>query len=128
MISGKGVHMNKGLGVRFADFFYFILFKYPMKMNNLVSLRPNYFIFIGYLKMGVGEGVSIQAPEPRLNPRLVFHVFTFNKSQGRSLIRWPREPKVPQLSFPGPLQEHNMKLHIKPQSSRCNNLKPEKLL
>ena len=22
--------------------------------NNLVSMRPNYFIFIGYLKQGVG--------------------------------------------------------------------------
>ena len=26
------------------------LFKYPMKMNNLVSMRPNYFIFMEYLR------------------------------------------------------------------------------
>ena len=25
------------------------VFKYPIKMNNLVSVRPNYFIFTGYL-------------------------------------------------------------------------------
>ena len=24
--------------------------KYPMKRNNLVSVRPNYFIFMGYLR------------------------------------------------------------------------------
>ena len=33
---------------RFADFISFFL--------NLVSLRPNYFIFIGYLKTGGGGG------------------------------------------------------------------------
>ena len=32
MISGKGVHMYKGVGVRFADF-YLIFLKYPMKMK-----------------------------------------------------------------------------------------------
>ena len=31
-ISGKGVHMCKGVGVRFADFIYFII-KYPIKMK-----------------------------------------------------------------------------------------------
>ena len=32
--------MYEGVGVRSADF---------------ISMRPNYFIFIGYLKTGVGE-------------------------------------------------------------------------
>ena len=37
--------------------------KYPMKMNNLVSLRfSNYFIFIGYLKIGGGEVGLKQTP------------------------------------------------------------------
>ena len=31
-ISGKGVHMYKGVGVGFADFISFFL-KYPMKMK-----------------------------------------------------------------------------------------------
>ena len=48
-ISGKGAHMYKGVGVRFADFISFCL-------NDLVSLRPNYFIFIRYLKTGGREG------------------------------------------------------------------------
>ena len=34
------------------SFFLYI----PWKWNTLVSLRPNYFIFIGYLKTGGGEG------------------------------------------------------------------------
>ena len=34
---------------------YLIFLNYPLKMNTLVSLRPNYFIFIGHLKIG-GEG------------------------------------------------------------------------
>ena len=55
-ISGVGVHMYKGAGVRFADFISFFL-DIPWKWNNLVSLQPNYFIFIGYLKMGAGRGV-----------------------------------------------------------------------
>ena len=32
--------------------FYLTFFKYPMEM------KPNYFIYIGYLKMGDGEGVQ----------------------------------------------------------------------
>ena len=47
-ISGKGVHMYKGVGVRFDDFISFFL-NISWKWNNLVSLRPNYLIFIGYL-------------------------------------------------------------------------------
>ena len=32
-------------------------FNIPWKWNNLVSLRPNYFIFVGYFKTGGREGV-----------------------------------------------------------------------
>ena len=35
--------------------FYQIVLKYPMKMKNLVSVRPNYFIFVGYLKKKRGS-------------------------------------------------------------------------
>ena len=42
-------------GVCIADFISFFL-NIPWQLNNLVSLRPNYFIFIGYLKTGVGVG------------------------------------------------------------------------
>ena len=43
-ISGKGVHMYKAReGVPFADVISFFL---------NISMRPNYFIFIGYLKKG----------------------------------------------------------------------------
>ena len=52
-ISGKGVHMYKGVVIRFDDFISF----FPWKWNNLVSPRPNYFIFIGYLKWGAGRKV-----------------------------------------------------------------------
>ena len=55
MISGKGGHMYKDVGVRSADFIYFFL-NIPWKWNKLVSMRPNYLIFIGYLKTGGGEG------------------------------------------------------------------------
>ena len=44
-----------GGGGRFADFISFS-FNILWKWNNLVSLRPNYFIFIGYLKTGGGGG------------------------------------------------------------------------
>ena len=58
------------VGVRFADFISYFL-NIPWKRNNLVSLRPNYFIFIGYLKTGGGEeGGSLEPPEPSLDPPL----------------------------------------------------------
>ena len=34
-----------------------VILKFPMKMNDLVPLRPTYFILIGYLKTGWG-GIS----------------------------------------------------------------------
>ena len=55
--SWKGVNMYKGVGVRLADFISFIL-NIPWKWNNLVSLRPNYFIFIGYLIAGRGGALD----------------------------------------------------------------------
>ena len=45
-----------------------------MKYWNPTSLRPNYFIFIGYLKTGGGEGGSNEPPEPPLDPPLVLRV------------------------------------------------------
>ena len=51
-VSGKGVHIYK-VGVCFPDFISFFL-NIPWKWNNLVSLRPNYFTFVGYLKNGGG--------------------------------------------------------------------------
>ena len=49
----KEFRMYKGVGVRFADFISFLL-NIPLKRNNLVSPTQNYFIFIVYLKMGMG--------------------------------------------------------------------------
>ena len=43
----KGDNMYNGVGFRFADFIVFVL-NIPWKWNNLVSLRPNYLIFIGF--------------------------------------------------------------------------------
>ena len=57
----------KVCGVRFADFISFFL-NIQWKWNNLVSLRPNHFIFIGYLKMGGGwEGVQANILNPLWN-------------------------------------------------------------
>ena len=47
-ISGKGVHIYKGLGVRFADFISFFL-KYSM-------IEAKFFHFHGILKTGGGGG------------------------------------------------------------------------
>ena len=46
--------MYEGKVVRFTDCISFFL-NIPWKGNNLVSLRPNYLIFIGYLKIRVGR-------------------------------------------------------------------------
>ena len=48
------------MGVYFSDFFSIFL--------NI--LRPNYFIFIGYLKTGAERGLS-ETPEPPLNPHVI---------------------------------------------------------
>ena len=54
------------MGVRFADFASFFL-NIPWKWKTLVSLKPNYFIFIEYLKTGDGEEVWANP----LNPLLI---------------------------------------------------------
>ena len=41
----------------------------PWKWNNLVSPRPNYFIFIGFMKTGRGKGVRANP----LNPLWIRH-------------------------------------------------------
>ena len=63
--------MKEGVGV--ADFISFFL-NIPRKWNNLVSVRPNYFIFVIYLKnCGQGWGSS-EPPEPPLDPPLIYIV------------------------------------------------------
>ena len=54
-------------------FFFFISFCFNIqwKWNNLVSLRPNYFIFIGYLNTLGREGVRVTPHEPPLDPPLL---------------------------------------------------------
>ena len=62
-VSGKAVLMYKSVGVRFADFtslFLNILWKW----NNLVSPRPNYFIFMGYFKTRGREGIQANPLNP----------------------------------------------------------------
>ena len=53
----RGLICIKVWRVWFADFIPFSL-NIPWKWNNLVSLRPNYFIFIKYLKTGAGREVQ----------------------------------------------------------------------
>ena len=43
---------------------------------NFVSLRPKYFIFIGYLKTGSGVQAS-PTPEPPRDPPLLVVLFVF---------------------------------------------------
>ena len=45
-------------------FFLNILWNIPWKWNNLVSLRPNYFISIGHLRTGAGRGVRANPMNP----------------------------------------------------------------
>ena len=63
-ISRKGfICIN--IGGRFADYILFFS-NIPWKRNNLVSLRPNYFICVGYFvknKIGGIEGGSSELPE-----------------------------------------------------------------
>ena len=48
--------MYKGVGFSLRIFFIFL--KYSMKLEKLVSLRPNYVFSIGYSKAGRGGGVQ----------------------------------------------------------------------
>ena len=63
----KGGSYVKVWGVRFANFISSFL-NILRKLNNLVSLRPNYFNFIGYLKTWGREG---GLSEPPLDPPLL---------------------------------------------------------
>ena len=54
-ISEKGVNLFKGGGFALLILSNFSKISHENE-NNLVSLRPNYFIFIGYLKPGGGGG------------------------------------------------------------------------
>ena len=57
-------------GVRFVDFISFFL-NIPWKWINLVSVRPNYFIFMWFKKKtGAGERGSSEPSEPHLDPQL----------------------------------------------------------
>ena len=60
-----------------ADFTSLIL-NILWKRNNLVSLRPNYFFFIGYLKMGDREGGSSEPPKHPLDPPLNYDSIKHN--------------------------------------------------
>ena len=60
---------DKYVGVCSANLISFAL-NIPWKWNNLVSLRPNYFIFIWYLKQGTGRG--FKWTPWRLEPLWVF--------------------------------------------------------
>ena len=71
-ISRKVVQIYKGVWDHFTDFLSLLL-NIPWKWNNLVSLRPNYFIFIGYLKTEGGEGGLSKPPEPPLD--LPLHLY-----------------------------------------------------
>ena len=75
VISGKRVHMFKCVGCSLSNnWFYLFFLKYlifPWNWNNLVSLRPNYFIFIGYLKTGGGAWRGFKWTS--LNPLWIRH-------------------------------------------------------
>ena len=82
----RGFISLKVLEVRFADFIAFFLI-IPWKWNNLVSLRPNYFIFIGYLKTGGREGFQA-------NPLILFDLIlnvpvnNLSVTSGRVFLGW----------------------------------------
>ena len=55
--------------------FALLIFSFSQISNNLVSLRPNYFIFIGYLKMGGGGGLEQTPSESPLDLPLYQKIF-----------------------------------------------------
>ena len=63
-ISVKGVHIYK-CDQRSRAFALLMLSHFNF------SQRPKHYIFIGYLKTGVGEEGSSEPPEPPLNPPLI---------------------------------------------------------
>ena len=73
----------EGVWVRFPGFISFFL-NIPWKWNNLVSLRPNYSIFIGYLKTGGGGGGGQANPLWICHWRYILHADV--SSWARSLV------------------------------------------
>ena len=61
--------MLKGVGVALLILSHFSLISHENE-NNLVSLRPNYLIFIGYLNGGGGGAEWISNP---MNPLCIRH-------------------------------------------------------
>ena len=101
-ISGKGVrrYTGRGWGEGVALMIFSFFLNIPWKWNNSVSVRPNYFLFIGHLKTGGWEGGPSEPPEPTLDlplnliktwmltyPHLVSCAFTFN-SLPTSVVYW----------------------------------------
>ena len=85
MISGKGVYMYKCVGGGGISFFLNI----PRNLNNLVSLRPNYFIFMGYLLKTWGmEGVRANP----LNPLWIRHC----RPRSTDHLHSMSEPTIPE--------------------------------
>ena len=67
-ISGKGVHMYKGVGVCLLCWFYLVFLKYPIKMKYFGLTKTKLFHFQRIVKNGVGwGGVSLEPVEPPLD-------------------------------------------------------------
>ena len=78
-IRGRSRISVKGFIRRFVDSISFFL-SIQWKWNNLVSLRPNYFIFIGYLKIRRQEGGLSETPlKPPLDPPLIILQYLCNE-------------------------------------------------
>ena len=75
----RGFRWEGGVGSRGFVVFNTFFLTYPLKMKSLVSLKPKYFIFSGYLKQwwwwwcvcgGGGAGVVNDPEPPPLDPPL----------------------------------------------------------
>ena len=75
---------------RFALLIYLDFLNILLKCNNLVSVRPNYLILMGYLKTGEGGGgdgcSSDPPPSTPMDPPLVF---TTQQRMTYLLIKYP---------------------------------------
>ena len=84
---------------RFADSISFFL-NIPWKWNNLVSLRPNYFIFIGYWKTGGREGFRVNPLNLLIRhntTKVCFLMIQHHSSWASSL--WHRQVTKTQMSL-----------------------------
>ena len=68
-ISGKGIHMYKGVGGSLC-WFYLIFLKYPIKMKWFGLIETKLFHFHRIFKNGCGEGCSSEPPEHSLDQPL----------------------------------------------------------